>query len=194
MKPAKSSSRLPLSVTRSALLAAGTDHAFREFLYDFLTLAERLQEIRRYLGERAGISGPQYSLLMAVAELEGSEGVRVGKVAEHLHVAGAFVTTEAGKLARSSYLRKVNDVEDKRAWRLRVTEKGLGVLRSLFPELREVNDTLFAEIAREEFAALRKCMRQFVRNSTPVMARVRAAEQSEEELQARNVQRKMGKQ
>src|SRR5262245_58104040 len=110
--------RLPFSVNRTALLANKSDHAFREFLYNFFTVAERVQEVRRYLGRRIGISGPQYNLMMAIAELQGSDGVSVGRVAEYLHVAGPFVTTEAGKLAQIGYLRKINDLVDKRGWRL----------------------------------------------------------------------------
>src|SRR5262249_61340819 len=110
--------KLSLSVTRPALLANKSDHAFREFLYNFFTVAERVQEVRRYLGNRIGISGPQYNLMMAIAELQGRDGVSVGRIAEYLHVAGPFVTTEAGKLARMGYLRKANDAVDRRVWRV----------------------------------------------------------------------------
>ena len=164
--------KLPLSVTRSALLANKSDHAFREFLYNFFTVTERLQEVRRYLGNRIGISGPQYNLMMAIAELQGSDGVSVGRVAEYLHVAGPFVTAEAGKLARIGYLRKINDVDDKRVWRLSVGPKGWAALKSLFPGLQQTNDTLFAGISQSEFAILRKCLHKLVENSEPVLARI----------------------
>ena len=164
--------KLPLSVTRSALLANKSDHAFREFLYNFFSVTERLQEVRRYLGNRIGISGPQYNLMMAIAELQGSDGVSVGRVAEYLHVAGPFVTAEAGKLARIGYLRKINDVDDKRVWRLSVGPKGWALLKSLFPDLQQVNDTLFAGISQSEFALLRKCLRKLVEDSEPVLARI----------------------
>jgi len=163
--------QLPRSVTRHALLPNESDHAFRECLYNFFTVAERVQEIRRYLGNRIGISGPQYNLMMAIAELQGSDGISVGRVAEYLHVAGPFVTTEAGKLARIAYLRKINDVTDKRVWRLSVGPKGWSALKSLFPGLQQINDTLFAEISQSEFAIFRKCLRKLVENSEPVLAR-----------------------
>jgi DNA-binding MarR family transcriptional regulator len=163
---------LPLSVTRGALLVDKSDHAFREFLYNFFTVAERMQEIRRYLGARIGISGPQYNLMMAIAELQGSEGVSIGRVAEYLHVAGPFVTTEVGKLARMGYLRKVNDAADKRVWRLSVGPKGQAALKSLFPDLQQVNDTLFGGISQSDFAVLRACLGKLVENSEPVLARI----------------------
>jgi len=168
--------KLPLSITRRALLARRSDHAFRKFLYKFFTVAERVQQVRRYLGERIGISGPQYNLLMAIAELQGSEGVSVGRVAEYLQVAGPFVTTEAGKLARMGYLRKVNDASDKRVCRLSVGSKGWAALESLFPGLQQVNDTFFAGISRGEFAVLCECLDKLVLNSEPVLARIGSLE------------------
>ena len=164
--------QLALSVTRRALLAGKSDHAFREFLYNFFTVAERVQDVRRYLGERIGISGPQYNLMMAIAELQGREGVSVGRVAEYLHVAAPFVTTETGKLARMGYLRKANDAADRRVWRLSVGPKGWAALRSLFPGLQQLNDAFFAGISQSEFAVLRECLGKLVENSEPVLARI----------------------
>src|SRR5215470_19116284 len=163
--------KLPLSATRLALLANKSDHSFREFLYDFFTVAERVQEVRRYLGRRIGISGPQYNLMMAIAELQGSDGVSVGRVAEYLHVAGPFVTTEAGKLAQIAYLRKINDAADKRVWRLSVGPKGWAALKSLLPDLQQVNDTLFAGITNREFVVLCECLGKLVENSELVLER-----------------------
>src|SRR5215475_1540167 len=163
--------KLPLSVTRPTLLANKSDHAFREFLYNFFTVAERVQDVRRYLGNRIGISGPQYNLMMAIAELQGSDGVSVGRVAEYLHVAGPFVTAEAGKLVRIAYLRKMNDVADKRVWRLSVGPKGWAALKSLFPGLQQVNDSFFARISRSQFVVLCECLRKLVENSELVLQR-----------------------
>src|SRR5215475_1386599 len=163
--------KLALSVTRSALLAGKSDHAFREYLYNFFTVAERLQEVRRYLGGRIGISGPQYNLMMAIAELQGRDGVSVGRIAEYLHVAGPFVTTEASKLARMGYLRKINDLVDKRVWRLSVGSKGWAALKSLFPGLQQVNDSFFAGISRNQFVVLCECLGKLVENSELVLER-----------------------
>jgi len=178
--------RLPFSVNRPALLANKSDHAFREFLYNFFTVAERVQEVRRYLGRRIGISGPQYNLMMAIAELQGSDGVSVGRVAEYLHVAGPFVTTEAGKLAQIAYLRKINDVADKRVWRLSVGPKGWAALKSLFPGLQQMNDTVFAGMSQSEFAILRKCLGKLVDNSEPVLARIGSLKKVRNKLVVKN--------
>ena len=97
--------------------------------------------------------------------------VSVGRVAEYLHVAGPFVTTEVSKLARMGYLRKINDVVDKRVWRLSVGPKGWAALKSLFPGLQQVNDSFFARISRSQFVVLCECLGKLVENSELVLER-----------------------
>lgn len=166
--------RLPLSATRSALLSGRSDHSFRELLYNFFTVASRLEEIRRHLGSRIDLSGPQYTLMMAVAELQGAEGVSVGRVARYLHVTGTFVTVETGKLSKKGYLKKNPDPQDRRVSRLSIAEKGWVAMRSLFPELQQINDLLFALETRQELATLRRTMQKLVESSQGTLAMINA--------------------
>ena len=166
----KKKRKLPLSTTRPALLLDKSDHSFRELLYNFFTIANRLQQIRRYLGARIGLSGPQYNLMMAVAELQGSTGVSVSRVAEYLHVSGTFVTAETEKLARKGYINKHHDESDMRVSRLAVGEKGWTALGSLFPELQQINDLFFAIESKEEFENLRGTLKRMVESSGQTLA------------------------
>jgi DNA-binding MarR family transcriptional regulator len=170
-------SRLPLSATRSALLSGKSDHSFRELVYNFFTVASRLEEIRRHLGSRIGVSGPQYTLMMAVAELQGSIGVSVGRVAEYLHVTGTFVTVETGKLSKKGYLKKSLDSQDRRVSRLSIGENGWVALRSLFPELQQVNDLLFDLESRQEFANFCRTLQKMVKRSQRTLAMINATSQ-----------------
>ena len=81
-------------MSRPALLETGSDDRFRRLVYDLLTIASRMTTVREHLGERMGISAPQYSLLMAVGQFQGERGVGVTAVAKVLHVSSAFVATE----------------------------------------------------------------------------------------------------
>ena len=67
--------RLPATVSRPALLEKGSDDRFRRLVYDLLTIASRMTTVREHLGDRMGISAPQYSLLMAVGQFQGEHGV-----------------------------------------------------------------------------------------------------------------------
>ena len=95
-----------LTATRPALLPGGSDHDLRKLLYDVFTVGARLEEIRRELAARINLSGPQFTIMTAIAELEGSKGVSVGQVAEYLHVTQSFITVESGKLAQRGYIGK----------------------------------------------------------------------------------------
>jgi len=87
--------RPPLSTSRPALLRGGSDAAFRHFVSDLLTVAERMRATRDHLARIAGVTGPQYTMLMAIAQLErahpAATGVRLSAVADYLRVSRAFV-------------------------------------------------------------------------------------------------------
>lgn len=158
-------SLLPRSATLNALLPHGSDRALRELLYNFFAVSHRMEEIRRSLGKRIGLSGPQYSLTMAVAELQGVQGVSVREVAEYLHVASTFVTAQSEELVKKRYLKKAADPGDRRISRLMLDSDGIRALRSLLPDLQRVNDTLFAGIPREDFIALHRSFERLLDGS-----------------------------
>src|SRR5258708_20546787 len=91
---------LPPTVSSRALLDKGSDRRFRTLVNDLFTIASRMEIVRAHLGRRMGLSGPQYSVLIAVAHLQGERGVRVGTVAQAMHVSRAFIASEPGKMAR----------------------------------------------------------------------------------------------
>jgi DNA-binding MarR family transcriptional regulator len=182
----KKTRKLPLSTTRSALLSRKSDHSFRELLYNLFTISNRLEQVRRHLGARIGLSGPQYNLMMAVAELQGSTGVSVGRVADYLHVSGTFVTAQTEKLARKGYINKHHDHDDMRVSRLVIGEKGWTALGLLFPELPQINDLFFAIESREEFENLRGTVKKMVESSQRTLALINVtASQSSAGLLAR---------
>src|SRR5215813_10897602 len=95
-----------VTVSLPALLHEGSDSQFRRLIQDLLTVARRVEMARDYFGRQIKVTGPQYNLLMSVAQLQGATGVSVGTVAQAMHVSSAFVTAEAGKLVRIGLLKK----------------------------------------------------------------------------------------
>ena len=65
-----------------------------------------MEIVREHLGRQMGITGPQYSVLVAVAHLQGEGGVSVGALAQALHVSSAFIATETRKLADAGLARQ----------------------------------------------------------------------------------------
>lgn len=152
--------RLPLTITAPSMLSEGTDTQFRELITLFVRLSENLIAIRKMLAKRLGVTGPQYGVLFAIAQLQGQDGVSVSKVAQHIDVTGAFVTTEVGKLVRRGLVSKAASERDRRAVLLTLTGAGYELIERFAPQLQAVNNEMFGSLSREEFNALLNIVRR----------------------------------
>ncbi len=151
----------PKTVSHPALLADGSDKVFRQMVYDTLAFATRIQEVRSRFGEFIGLPGTQYSILMAIAHQQ-DEGIGVNAIAEHLHLSGAFVTTEINKLVLAGLVEKREHPSDRRRVRLRITERARARLRELSPVQTQGNDALFDCLDDKAFETLRTLMAKLV--------------------------------
>jgi DNA-binding MarR family transcriptional regulator len=145
---------LPLTVSRPALLRVGSDRRFRALVHDLLTISTRMELVRQHLGDRIGMSGPQYSVLIAVAHLQEKNGVSVGAVADALHVSRAFAASETGKLAQRGLLDKRTNPRDRRGVLVSVSSAGRQAIVRIGGEIRAINDLFFAALGSKDFAAL----------------------------------------
>jgi DNA-binding MarR family transcriptional regulator len=170
---------LPATASRQALLEAGSDDRFRQLVYDLLTISVRMETAREHLARRLGVSGPQYSILMAIARLQDRHGVRVGGVAKALHVTSAFIATETGRLARLGLLSKSPNPKDRRGILLALTPRGQAALVKLGPEIRAVNDDFFKPLDRAAFQALASTAAALVESSSRVERRLRVMDDNE---------------
>jgi DNA-binding MarR family transcriptional regulator len=145
----------PLTVSKPALLVDGEDRQFRQFVHDMLAFSARVQGVRSGLASAVGLSDAGYSILISVLHLQDSdEGVGVNRVAEHLHLSGAFVTIEVGKLVKQGLINKVVHPEDRRRVLLTVTNAARLALADLAPMQRQVNDALFDALSADDFRRL----------------------------------------
>jgi DNA-binding MarR family transcriptional regulator len=165
---------LPPTVSAPALLSGGTDARFRQLVYDLFTVSVRMEAVRDALARELGVSGPQYSILMAIARLAGDAGVPVGQVADQLHVTGAFVTVEAGKLVRAKLVEKSPNPKDGRSVLLRLSARGAQRLERLAPKVCAVNDRFFGVLDRGDFETLARAAAALVQRSDEAVAIARA--------------------
>lgn len=150
-----------MTVSRPELLQDGNDYLFRQFVHDTLAFGARIQGIRDALAGVIGLSGPQYTVLIAIAHEEG-DGVGINYVAERLHLSAPFVTIEVKKLVAARLVSKTTNPADGRRVLLKVTDKGLRLLHELKTVQRPVNDALFDPLAAEDFARMRRKMGELV--------------------------------
>lgn len=167
---------VPATVTRAALLDRGSDRRFRGLVYDLLTTATRMNAVREHLARRMKLTGPQYSLLMAVAQFHDRGGVGVGALAQLLHVSSAFVATETGKLALAGLIDKRSNPRDRRGVLLGINRAGRMLIEGSSAEIRAVNDEFFGQLDRKAFDAVTAAVALIELGSRKAMHRVRVHE------------------
>jgi MarR family transcriptional regulator, organic hydroperoxide resistance regulator len=145
-------------VSRRALLDAGSDRRFRTLVHDLLTIATRMESVRGHLGAGIGLSGPQYSVLIAVAHLQRDTGVSVTAVAKALHVSSAFVASETGKLALRGFVHKRTNPHDRRGVLISIAPAGRIEIGRISGKIQTLNDLFFGALDAKAFAALSKAV------------------------------------
>jgi DNA-binding MarR family transcriptional regulator len=168
---------MPPSVSVPSLLRGGNDRTFQKLVFDFFTISARIEQVRVHFASRMGISGPQYSVLRAVATLQGNEGVSIGVIAEHLHVTSTFITVQSGVLAQRGFLNKKADTTDRRICRLSLTLKGKRLVHEIINEVRAINDVFFGGLNRGEFEALTAIIDKLVGSSRAAILQISTQDQ-----------------
>jgi len=165
---------LPPTVSRRALLESGSDRRFRALVHDLLTISARMELVRGHLGARMGVSGPQYSLLIAVAHLQGDSGASVTAVANALHVSSAFVASETGKLAQRGLVLKQTNPRDRRGVLISIAPAGRIEIGRIGAEIRAINDLFFGALDGKTFVALSAAVGSLVVSSRKAVQYINA--------------------
>jgi DNA-binding MarR family transcriptional regulator len=168
----------PATVSRPALLHKQSDQQFRRLVQDLLTVSRRLEMARDYFGRRINVTGPQYNLLMTVAQLQGTTGASVGSVAQAMHVSSAFVASETKKLSDVGLIRKRPNPEDGRGALLSLAPGGRLKIDRLIGEIRIVNDLFFGLLSAQQFAELCDSARALVCGSSEAMRHIERVEEA----------------
>jgi MarR family transcriptional regulator, organic hydroperoxide resistance regulator len=164
---------LPPTASRASLLDGGSDRRFRTLVSDLLTISARMEMARTHLGRKLGITGPQYSLIVAIAHLQGSQGLSVGALAEALHVSSAFVASETNKLVRRNFLLKRTNPDDRRGVLLSIAPAGRLKLDRISEEIRWINDHFFGGLDAKAFDAMCLAATKLVQGSNAVIHALR---------------------
>ena len=164
---ARARKRLPLTVSRPALLAAGSDGEFRGLIHDLIAYGHRLDDCRDAFAAIVGISGVQYEILMLVSR---ADGLSIGEVAGRLHRSGAFITVEANGLVERGILEKASDPADGRRVLLRSNSRSFELLKRLAPFQVRINDLLFERLDAKRFRQLRLLARDLVESGDRAVA------------------------
>ena len=122
----------------------------RQFTWEIASINVHLQELRYFWAKALGISGPQWMILMALADLDKGEGVSVKVVSKMLHVDSSFVTTQSKMLEKKGFMRRKTSSDDARIVQMSLTDKSYKHIANLASQQEALNEFIFAEFNDRE--------------------------------------------
>ncbi len=140
----------PAKVTGLGSSAGKNQDAVRRFTWVIAAISVHLEELRYFWAKTLGISGPQWMILMALADMDQGDGVPVNAVSKKLHVDSSFVTTQSKLLEKKGFVRRKPSTEDARIVQMSLTDKTYKHLAGLASQQEALNDFIFAEFDSHE--------------------------------------------
>ena len=128
--------------------------AIRRFSWEIASISAYLDELRQFWAKTLGISGPQWMIVVALADHDRGDGVAVNVVSKMLHVDPSFVTTQSKLLEKKGFIRRKTAAEDARIVKMSLTDKTSKHLANLASQQDALNEFIFAEFGGRELADL----------------------------------------
>src|SRR5262245_16184446 len=126
----------------------------RRFTWEIASINVHLEELRHFWARTLGISGPQWMIIMALAELDKGPGVPVNAVSKMLHVDPSFVTTQSKLLEKRGFVRRKTSTEDARIVNMSLSDKTYKHLANLASQQDALNEFIFSEFSAAEISDL----------------------------------------
>ena len=134
--------------------ASKNQDTIRRFAWVINSVGVHLEELRYFWAKALGISGPQWMILMALADLDDKDGVPVNVVSKKLHVDPSFVTTQSKMLEKKGFLRRKTSTEDARIVLMSLTDKTYKQMAGLAAQQEALNEFVFAELSNKQLDEL----------------------------------------
>ncbi len=119
--------------------------AIRRFSWEIASISAHLEELRHFWAKTLGISGPQWMIIMALADHDQGEGVAVNVVSKMLHVDPSFVTTQSKLLEKKGFVRRKTATEEARIVKMSLTDKTSKHMANLAAQQESLNQFIFTE-------------------------------------------------
>jgi MarR family transcriptional regulator, organic hydroperoxide resistance regulator len=111
------------------------------------------KEVARHLG----LTGPQVT---AIKMLEAFGDLSLSELSEHMSAHNSTITGVVDRMAKGGLVERVRSTEDRRVVRIRLTERGEALARSVPVTSMEVFAKALASLTHEERRALRQVLRK----------------------------------
>ena len=140
------------------------DTRLREFVADFYAAISMMRILRQEIASTLSLTSAEYSVLLAVWYLERKKEITVRAIADHLHVAAAYVTSEVSRLVAKGLLTKTRDKLDRRAVSVGLTKRARDLLGRLERILGDINRPLFSGLSFRDLASVHRFLRAIIDN------------------------------
>ncbi|PZA13921.1 MarR family transcriptional regulator [Rhodopseudomonas palustris] len=120
-----------------------------QVIWDFVSISNNLEDMRRAWAKLFGISGSQWLILMAIADLDQGNGVSVGEVSQKIHAVSTFVTTQTKILERMGLLNRVPSTEDARVVLMSLSDEARTKIERLSPRWEALHEYIFRDFDAE---------------------------------------------
>ncbi len=165
--------RPPVTISREEFLLNGSDAGFRRSIYALIQCVGRLLACRDAFGRELDLTPSQFAVLMGVAHTQGTDGVTIRVLSEHVALASTHVTTEVGRLERAGFLTKRPSRTDGRSVRVSLLPHAETEIARVTPFIKVVNDVLFRGIDAQALGVAHQVARQLILNSETALAEIR---------------------
>jgi DNA-binding MarR family transcriptional regulator len=123
-----------------------------QLTWEMTSINVQLDALCRFRGKALDISGPQWTILMALAHLDEGDGVPVNAVSKLLHVDPSFVTTQSKLLEKRGFVRRKPSTTDGRVVQMSLTDRTYKHLASAASQQAAINQFIFSNFDTREFA------------------------------------------
>ena len=154
------------------------DTRLREFVADFYAAMSMMRILRQEIASTLLLTSAEYSVLLAVWYLERKKEITVRAIADHLHVAAAYVTSEVSRLVAKGLLTKTRDKIDRRAVGIGLTRAARDLLARLERILGEINRSLFSSLSFRDLASVHRFLRAIIENGSDAIRAAQGFESS----------------
>ncbi len=147
----------------------------RELIFQ---LVETSRVMRAYVDQRARQRGTTRAQWGVISRLRRNEGMSQSELAELLDIQPISVTRMIDRLQQQNLVERRPDAQDRRAYRLYLTDEGRALAAGLDPLRQEIADHLLASVEDETITGLLGALAHIREQARPAGSEPHSAEET----------------
>ncbi|HEY0329841.1 MAG TPA: MarR family winged helix-turn-helix transcriptional regulator [Rhodopseudomonas sp.] len=143
-----------------------------QIIWDFVSISNHLEDIRRSWAKLFGISGSQWLILMAINDLDQGGGVSVGDVSAKIHAVSTFVTTQTKVLERLGLINRVSSATDGRVVLMSLSDRARQQIAGLSARWEALHAFIFRDFDAQSMSDVKSKLEMLKKRAKTAVARV----------------------